>query len=75
MDQRVLQSYRLVIGLTQGLFLFGLQHTFVTHSWPATNAYLFAALVAFGFFVPLIAISGSAICVSAPWQSGWLSRP
>lgn len=58
MDQRVLQSYRLVIGLTQGLFLFSLQHAFVTHSWPATNAYLFAALVAFGFFVPLIAISG-----------------
>lgn len=58
MDQRVLQSYRLVIGLIQGLFLFSLQHAFVTHSWPATNAYLFAASVAFGFFVPLIAISG-----------------
>lgn len=58
MDQRVLQSYRLVIGLAQGLFLFGLQHAFVTHSWPATNIHLFAGLIAFGFFVPLIAISG-----------------
>lgn len=58
MDQRVLQSYRLVIGLVQGLFLFGLQHAFVTHSWPATHGYLYAALVTFGFFVPLIAIAG-----------------
>lgn len=58
MDPRVLQSYRLAIGLAQGLFLFGLQQAFASQSWPATNAYVFAPLLMAGLFVPLIAISG-----------------
>ncbi|WP_168192890.1 DUF4153 domain-containing protein [Undibacter mobilis] len=58
MDLRVLQSYRLAIGLAQGLFLFGLQQAFANQIWPATNAHLFASLLMAGFFVPLIAISG-----------------
>jgi hypothetical protein len=58
MDQRTLQSTRIAIGLAQGLFLYGLQRAAVTHVWPATNRYFFAALLTAGFFVPLIAISG-----------------
>jgi hypothetical protein len=58
MDQRVLQTSRLAIGLAQGLFLYGLQRAFVNKGWPATDGYLFAPLLTFGFFVPLIAISG-----------------
>lgn len=58
MDQRVLQSSRIAIGLAQGLFLYGLQRAFVHKGWPATDGYLYAPLLTAGFFVPLIAISG-----------------
>ncbi|MBS0535547.1 MAG: DUF4153 domain-containing protein [Proteobacteria bacterium] len=58
MDPRSLQTYRLAIGLAQGLFLFALQRAYLTHTWPATDAYFFAPLLSAGFFIPLIATSG-----------------
>lgn len=58
MDQRVLQNTRIAIGFAQGLLLYALQRAFMTRGWPATDGYIFAPLLAAGFFVPLIAISG-----------------
>jgi hypothetical protein len=58
MDQRVLQTSRIVIGLAQGILLYWLHWSFNAHVWPATNGYVFAPLLAAGFFLPLIAVSG-----------------
>lgn len=58
MDQRVLQTSRIIIGLAQGILLYGMHWSFNAHVWPATNGYLFAPLLTAGFFVPLIVISG-----------------
>jgi hypothetical protein len=58
MDQRVLQTSRIAIGLAQGILLYGLHRSFNAHVWPATNEYVFAPLLTAGFFLPLIAISG-----------------
>ncbi len=58
MEQRVLQSSRIFIGLAQGILLYWLHWAYNAHVWPASNGYLFAPLVTAGFFVPLIAISG-----------------
>jgi hypothetical protein len=55
-----LTSTRLLIGLLQGMVLFGLyrsaQHE--TWSWPATNGPLFAGLLGVAVFIPPLVISG-----------------
>lgn len=53
MDQRSLQLTRLGIGLAQGIVLY-----IVTKTTAGANPYTTAALMAAGFFVPLIVISG-----------------
>jgi hypothetical protein len=58
MDQRTLQSYRLAIGLVQGLILYGLHYAYTHKTWPATDPAAFAPLLTVAIFVPLKAISG-----------------
>ena len=50
---------RLVVGLVQGLALYGLYRAGDAHVWPATVPMLFAPLALVSFFVPLIALQGA----------------
>ncbi len=56
--QRASAVARLVAGLLQGLFLYGLYRTGDARAWPSTEPLLFAALALVGLFVPLIVIQG-----------------
>lgn len=51
-------SWRLGIGLTQGLLFFALFYTRELRVWPGDDPFLFAALTLAGLFVPLILIEG-----------------
>jgi hypothetical protein len=49
---------RAVIGLAQGIALYGLFNAFQIRAWPATDGALFASLYTTAIFVPLIVVSG-----------------
>lgn len=50
-------TWRLCIGLAQGIALSALHHAAQTKGWPATNPELLAALMAVAVFVPTLAVS------------------
>lgn len=50
-------ALRLVVGLTQGIFLYLLLEAAQTHSWPSTQALLFTPLVLMGLFKPPVVVS------------------
>lgn len=50
-------TWRILLGLLQGLLLYALYRTAQDHAWPATQPLLFAPLVLVAFFVPLLLIS------------------
>jgi hypothetical protein len=51
-------STRLVLGLIQGLLLYGLMEAGENHDWPATHAQLFSPLLLIGLLVPPVLIIG-----------------
>jgi hypothetical protein len=53
-------SARAIIGLVQGIALYGLSEAFRVETWPATEGALFAPLCTTVIFVPLIIVSGLA---------------
>lgn len=50
---------RLAIGLVQGLLLYALYRADDTHSWPATDPFIFAPAALVLLYVPLLAIQGA----------------
>lgn len=51
-------TWRILLGLLQGLLLYALYRAAQDHGWPATAPLLFAPLVLAAVFVPLLPISG-----------------
>ena len=61
---------RLVVGLTQGLFLYLLFESAQSKTWPSTDAPLFAALGTAAIFAPLVLIAGVSY-LRPPLLAGW----
>jgi hypothetical protein len=51
-------TLRLLLGLLQGVLLYGLYRAVQDHTWPATSPQLFAPCLLAAVFVPLLLISG-----------------
>jgi hypothetical protein len=49
---------RILLGLLQGLLLYGLYRAAKVHAWPSTASLLFVPLVLVALFVPVLLISG-----------------